>query len=91
LLKPALVDASTGELTDMREMPLYVKTLLVSQPLHFGDYGGVPLKIIWTLLDLISIVILGSGLYLWLSRRKVPLQKRLDELHASGPEMGGRS
>ena len=91
LLKPALVDASTGELTDMREMPLYVKTLLVSQPLHFGDYGGVPLKIIWTLLDLISIVILGSGLYLWLSRRKVPLQKRLDELHANGPEMGGRS
>ncbi|NWD86049.1 PepSY domain-containing protein [Pseudomonas sp. K5002] len=91
LLKPALVDASTGELTDMREMPLYVKTLLVSQPLHFGDYGGVPLKIIWTLLDLISIVILGSGLYLWLSRRKGPLQKRLDELHASGPEMGGRS
>lgn len=48
----------------------------------------MPLKIIWTLLDLISIVILGSGLYLWLSRRKVPLQKRLDELHASGPEMG---
>ncbi|MGE4408667.1 PepSY-associated TM helix domain-containing protein, partial [Pseudomonas sp.] len=27
LLKPALVDAQTGELTDMREMPWYVKTL----------------------------------------------------------------
>jgi uncharacterized iron-regulated membrane protein len=83
LLKPALVDAGTGELTDMREMPLYVKTLLVSQPLHFGDYGGLPLKIIWALLDLITIVILGSGLYLWLGRRKVPLEKRLAEIQGS--------
>lgn len=84
LIKPALIDAKTGELTDMREMPMYVKTLLVSQPLHFGDYGGLPLKIIWTLLDIISIVILGSGLYLWLGRRKVPLEKRLSELDGGG-------
>ncbi|TEL83046.1 PepSY domain-containing protein [Pseudomonas aeruginosa] len=80
LLKPALIDAQTGELTDMREMPLYVKTLLLSQPLHFGNYGGMPLKIVWALLDLISIVILASGLYLWLGRRKTPLEKRLAEL-----------
>ena len=38
-------------------------------PLHFGDYGGLPLKIIWALFDLVTIVVLGSGLYLWLSRR----------------------
>lgn len=80
LLKPALIDAQSGELTDMREMPLYVKTLLLSQPLHFGDYGGMPLKIVWALLDLVSIVILASGLYLWLGRRKTPLEKRLAEL-----------
>ncbi len=80
LLKPALIDAQSGELTDMREMPLYVKTLLLSQPLHFGDYGGMPLKIVWALLDLVSIVILASGLYLWFGRRKTPLEKRLAEL-----------
>jgi len=91
LLKPALVDAQTGELTDMREMPMYVKTLLVSQPLHFGDYGGLPLKIIWALLDLISIVVLGSGLYLWLGRRKVPLEKRLAELNGASLETEGRA
>ncbi|WP_263140241.1 PepSY domain-containing protein [Pseudomonas sp. RIT-PI-AD] len=84
LLKPALIDAQTGELTDMREMPLYVKTLFLSQPLHFGDYGGMPLKIIWALLDLVSIVILGSGLYLWLGRRGAPLDKRLAELDSGG-------
>jgi uncharacterized iron-regulated membrane protein len=45
-----------------------VKTLLLSQPLHFGDYGGLPLKILWALLDILTIVILGSGVYLWLKR-----------------------
>lgn len=68
VLKPALVDAATGELADIREMPLYVKTLFVSQPLHFGDYGGLPLKILWALLDVITIVLLVSGLYLWFKR-----------------------
>ena len=68
LLKPVLVDAKTGKLTDTRDMPWYVTTLLVSQPLHFGDYGGLPLKIVWALLDILTIIILGSGVYLWLKR-----------------------
>jgi len=70
LLIPALVDAKTGTLTDMRTMPWYVNTLFLSQPLHFGDYGWLPLKIIWALLDLLTIVILITGLYLWVSRLK---------------------
>ena len=40
------------------------------QPLHFGDYGGLPLKVIWAALDMLTIVVLGSGLYLWWIRRK---------------------
>ncbi|MDR2679096.1 MAG: PepSY domain-containing protein [Zoogloeaceae bacterium] len=68
LLTPALVDAGSGRLVDMREMPLYVQGLFVSLPLHFGDYGGMPLKILWAALDVISIVLLGSGLYLWLAK-----------------------
>jgi uncharacterized iron-regulated membrane protein len=84
LIKPALVDAETGKLTDIQEMPLYVKTLFLSQPLHFGDYGGLPLKILWALLDLAAIVVLGTGLYLWLGRRRVPIEKRILELHSGG-------
>jgi uncharacterized iron-regulated membrane protein len=70
LLKPALIDAETGQLTDSRDMPWYVTTLFISQPLHFGDYGGMPLKILWALLDVLSIFVLGTGVYLWLRRRK---------------------
>jgi uncharacterized iron-regulated membrane protein len=74
------VDAATGELTDYRTLPWYVTALLVSQPLHFGDYGGLTLKIVWGLFDLITILVLGSGLYLWLKRRKAPIEEDLDVL-----------
>ncbi|MBN9463144.1 MAG: PepSY domain-containing protein [Burkholderiales bacterium] len=80
LLKPALVDAKTGQLTASRDMPWYVKTLFLSQPLHFGDYGALPLKIIWAVLDLIAIVVLGSGLYLWLRKPKAVALEEGDEV-----------
>jgi uncharacterized iron-regulated membrane protein len=80
LIKPALVDAETGKLTAIRDMPLYAKALFLSQPLHFGNYGGLPLKIIWALLDIATIFVLVTGLYLWIGRRCVPIEKRLAEL-----------
>lgn len=67
---PVLVDGATGALTTVARMPWYLTALELSRPLHFGDYGGMPLKIIWALLDLITIVVLVSGLYLWLARRR---------------------
>jgi hypothetical protein len=69
LFSPALVDARSGKLASVVSMPWYLRALEVSRPLHFGDYGGLPLKIIWALFDLVTIVVLCSGLYLWLSRR----------------------
>jgi uncharacterized iron-regulated membrane protein len=84
LLTPALIDAKTGALTDMRPMPWYAQMLLLSQPLHFGDYGGLPLKILWGLLDIVTIVVLGSGLYLWLGKRRAPLDARVKELQTGG-------
>lgn len=84
LLTPALIDAETGELTDVRPMPWYAQALLLSQPLHFGDYGGLPLKILWALLDLFTIVILSSGVYLWLGKRRAPLQQRVSEVESGG-------
>jgi len=52
------------------KMPWYLRALEIARPLHFGDYGGLPLQIIWALLDLLTLVILGSGVYLWIARRK---------------------
>ena len=68
LFTPVLVDARTAKVTDSRALPWYVTALLLSQPLHFGDYGGLPMQLLWALLDIATIIVLGSGLYLWLRR-----------------------
>lgn len=80
LFTPALVDVGTGQLTTAAGLPWYLRALEVSRPLHFGDYGGVPLKILWALFDLALIVVLLSGLYLWSSRRRTPVERELDHL-----------
>ena len=69
LFKPVLVDAQTATLTDSRPLPWYLVGLLVSQPLHFGDYGGMSLKWIWAVLDVLSIVVLWTGLKIWWRKR----------------------
>lgn len=80
LFTPALVDVETGQLTTTRGLPWYLRLLEVCRPLHFGDYGGLPLKILWALLDVTLIVVLGSGIYLWTSRRRTPLEEELELL-----------
>ena len=47
-----------------------MRVLEVSRPLHFGDYGGWPLKLLWALLDLLTISVLVTGLGLWWWRRR---------------------
>jgi uncharacterized iron-regulated membrane protein len=86
LLTPVLIDARSGAVVDSRELPWYVIALLVSQPLHFGDYGGLPLKVLWAVLDLLAIVVLASGVYLWLKRRNVPFETWYGAAVAEGDE-----
>lgn len=79
LRTPVLIDARTLEVTAVGQRPWYMSALALSQPLHFGDYGGRPMQLLWAVLDLLTIVVLGSGLYLWWSRRPRPPHGR--ELH----------
>ncbi|QQO22135.1 PepSY domain-containing protein [Bradyrhizobium diazoefficiens] len=85
LLKPVLLDGETGEVADSRALPVYLQALLISQPLHFGDYGGMPLKLIWAALDLLTIIVIGSGLYLWLARRRKRAAVRADAFARRAP------
>ena len=85
LVKPVLIDAQTGTLTAAHALPWYVTALLVSQPLHFGDYGGLPLKILWAVLDVVTILVLVSGLYLWGKRRKTVVEDLAHTLGIGAP------
>lgn len=70
LLTPVLIDARTLQVTAVAERPWYMDVMGLSQPLHFGDYGGLPMQILWAVLDVLTIIVLGSGLYLWWVRRR---------------------
>ena len=80
LLTPALIDARSAQLTDARAMPAINQALMMSKPLHFGDYGGLPLKLIWAVLTLAKIWVLWTGLLLWLRRSPAKLERRIDEI-----------
>jgi len=84
LVHPVLVDAATGEVTTSAAPPWTLTALLLSQPLHFGDFGGLPLQWLWAALDVITIVVLGSGLYLWLGRRGPVRQVLAADLRRAG-------
>lgn len=78
LLTVVLIDPQSGVVVRNAEMPWYMQVLLLSQPLHFGDYAGLPLKILWAILNIATIVILISGLYLWLAKRRRSAQAEPD-------------
>ncbi|MGX7745093.1 PepSY-associated TM helix domain-containing protein [Rhodopseudomonas parapalustris] len=67
---PTLVDVDQTVPVLVPQMPWYLTLLQMSRPLHFGDYGGLPLKIVWALLDLVCIVVLITGLYLWIAKQR---------------------
>ncbi|PAX08385.1 peptidase [Sphingomonas lenta] len=84
LLTPAFVDARDGSLDAVRPMPWYMQALLLAQPLHFGDYAGLPMKLLWALLDVMTIVVLWTGLRLWSRRNAGPASVRVRELLKAG-------
>ncbi|VXD03264.1 Peptidase [Pseudomonas sp. 9AZ] len=76
LWTPVLIDARSLDVTAIGQRPWYMDALSMSQPLHFGDYGGMPMKVLWAVLDVLTIIVLGSGLYLWWVRRRTPATQR---------------
>ncbi|MFG0723962.1 PepSY-associated TM helix domain-containing protein [Pseudomonas sp. GLN_6] len=76
LWTPVLIDARSLDVTAIGQRPWYMDALSMSQPLHFGDYGGMPMKVLWAVLDVLTIIVLGSGLYLWWVRRRSPATAR---------------
>jgi uncharacterized iron-regulated membrane protein len=76
LFDVAVIDAAQGTVNDTRPAPWYLKAILLSEPLHFGDYGGLPLKLLWTACAWLTMFIVGNGAWLWWSRR-VPRKRKV--------------
>ncbi len=70
LFRVVIVDAKTGEVPIIPEVPAYITAISLSQPLHFGDYGGLPLKLLWTACTWMTLFITANGAWLWWDRRR---------------------
>jgi uncharacterized iron-regulated membrane protein len=84
MLSISLVDASNPSAASWHELPLYLKALLVSEPLHFGDYGGLPLRLLWALFTVALIVLAGSGVYTFFAGRQSAARNTTEPLELSG-------
>lgn len=82
LFRVAIIDAATGEVAAAPEVPLYLKAIALAEPLHFGDYGGLALKLLWTLCTWLTLFITLNGAWLWWDRRR----RRGDRTATSGGE-----
>ena len=65
-----LVDAGTGKVAAAKPLPWYLKLVVLSGPLHFGNYGGLPLKLLWVTSAFGVLFITGNGAWLWWARRR---------------------
>jgi uncharacterized iron-regulated membrane protein len=73
----SMVDAESGRVTESRGMPWYMQLLLLAGPFHFGDYAGLPLKLLWALFDLLTAVAIVSGFIVWIKRTKSAVAARV--------------
>ncbi|QEC53014.1 putative iron-regulated membrane protein [Anseongella ginsenosidimutans] len=64
---------------DVREQPAAHKFFYLQEALHFGDFGGLALKLLYAILGLVSgfLSISGFVVYLCRTRKKVPERSSL--------------
>jgi len=68
----ALFDPQTGAVistSDLRKAGTWEKITDAFTPVHFGNFGGLPVKILWSVLALAPGVLAVSGFVIWFRRR----------------------
>ncbi len=58
------------EVTDARALPLGRQLALAVLPPHFGDWGGLPVRLLYALLGLAPGVLSLTGALLWWRKRR---------------------
>lgn len=87
----AVVNAHTGLLAEIVELPLYLKFMLLSEPLHFGDYGGLPLKIIWAAFAVCSLAVVLFGVSSFFLKRKMRREGAAPPVPSAGHRRSDRA
>lgn len=65
-----VVDAVDPTQVVPKAFPWYLKAVLVSEPLHFGNYGKLPLKIVWSVFTVITLGLSITGVWVFFAGRR---------------------
>ncbi|MDX5423273.1 MAG: PepSY domain-containing protein [Hymenobacteraceae bacterium] len=87
------VDLSTGEVKSavfLRDMPWYKRLVTVLKPLHFGDYAGLWVKLLYSLFGLLPGLLAISGFLIWSLRSSNPTERKLGRRKALVNSSPGR-
>ncbi|WP_417666365.1 PepSY-associated TM helix domain-containing protein [Pseudidiomarina sp.] len=71
--------AQTGDYLstyNLNEQGIGAKTLDSFRRLHFGTFGGLPIKVLWTIVGLTPLLLAITGTYVWWQRRKKRLRRK---------------
>ena len=77
------IDAFTNKIEEIKppQIAIYSESVRhIMEKLHFGNYGGTSLKVIYFILALITCFVIITGVLIWLearNKKSIPLKKRL--------------
>ena len=66
----ALINAYDGSLTQIVDLPWYIDMIYIAQPLHFGDFGGLGLRILYAFFGLSAGLLSITGFMMYMIKRK---------------------
>ncbi len=68
--RPLLLDRHSGELIRELVLPWYIQLIAISQPFHFGNFGGWPVKVLYCILGLTTGALAVTGYVMYFARRR---------------------
>jgi len=82
---PAYVvtDAVYPDAVERVQAPWYIEAIALSEPLHFGNYGGLPLKIVWSGFTLVTLGLSITGVWIFFSGRRARRARGEDQKRAA--------
>lgn len=87
-----VINAQTAKLVEVMPLSLSVEAALVSRPLHFGNYNGILLKIIWAFFTICSLAVAIFGFVSFFVKRRnnsasTQRQKEIPTLRPNQPSI----
>ncbi len=78
------LDAATARVIQVDRIvdrPVGARFLAALSPIHYGEFGGIPVKIAWALLGLTPVLLFITGLFAWWRpRKKKPSQSEVEKV-----------